>query len=606
MFDTKMQIPSMYPAMMMNQMGMQMQEQQLKDIHVPGVNDVMCGRGGGTNNHIGNIRFRQLVNGHKLRYLAATKSEKPMVSREVVTIWRGLNPPGRFLMQEKKSSDAGSAKVGQWYDIGDKKAREKASQCLRERTPEVLPFVKKLELQLKLQQQEESGVHDDSNDMHSAMTAQTASELSKELLHEQQQAAITAHMALKAYIPSSIMKLSQDVNANMNMNSPPPMPANPNAHMGRPMPNMTNMAMQNQPVRPAMQQQQQQQQLHIQSSHNPMMNTNQQQLFTVAYKKEQLAKEIEMLKQEQAKLEAEALAADRQVAAASAITTGQMTAEDILNELDVGSVEQGLEPIHPSESFANAQMTKEEYRNSVRALLGPSSGHSSSGGVSMTDGNTTNTFEDTNTTSKVSGGEKKERIHSFDKSDFMETMSRGSWVRSVNTFDDVSMASPGSSMKMLNDLEPLDIRDGGFLNENGILKTSDKSLGKASLSTYESQILENLMSPVNPNPDLDRVPGLPYIKENSTSGHMLPPPSQPRPTINQQNQQGQNMHNPANHLTNHQISEFSNRSMTMNARQRIETIAKMKSDPSMFNDNMSDLSEAMGSLDVSTNKSYKE
>lgn len=49
------------------------------------------------------------------------------------------------------------------------------------------------------------------------------------------------------------------------------------------------------------------------------------------------------------------------------------------------------------------------------------------------------------------------------------------------------------------------------------------------------------------------------------------------------------------------LSDFSNKSMSMNAR-----IAKMKSDPSLFNDNMSDLSEAMGSLDVSTTKSFKE
>jgi hypothetical protein len=34
-----------------------------------------------------------------------------------------------------------------WYDVGDKKAREKASQCLRERTPDVIPFVREIQRQ---------------------------------------------------------------------------------------------------------------------------------------------------------------------------------------------------------------------------------------------------------------------------------------------------------------------------------------------------------------------------------------------------------------------------------------------------------------------------
>lgn len=105
----------------------------------PGGNDILCGRGGGTNAHPGNIKFRKLVAAHKLRYLAASKSDKPSVAREVVKEWRTMNPPGRFLakMDPKllpPSPDDGSKdKPVVWHDVGDKKAREKASQCLRER-----------------------------------------------------------------------------------------------------------------------------------------------------------------------------------------------------------------------------------------------------------------------------------------------------------------------------------------------------------------------------------------------------------------------------------------------------------------------------------------
>jgi hypothetical protein len=107
--------------------------------------------GGGTNNHIGNVRFRQLVNEHKLRYLAAPKADKPKVAMEVVHIWRALDPPGRFLTK----TDASQGDDSLWHDVGDRKAREKASQCLRERTPDVMPFVKQLQDQGKKKKEDE-------------------------------------------------------------------------------------------------------------------------------------------------------------------------------------------------------------------------------------------------------------------------------------------------------------------------------------------------------------------------------------------------------------------------------------------------------------------
>ncbi|KAL7451429.1 hypothetical protein ACHAWC_003267 [Mediolabrus comicus] len=130
-------------------------------IQQPGENDILCGRGGGTNAHSGNIKFRKLVAAHKLRYLAASKSDKPNVARDVVKEWRSMDPPGRFLAKmdmkqmilanlitvedvkneqlqlQQQGGDAKSKSKKEtkvyWYDVGDKKAREKASQCLRER-----------------------------------------------------------------------------------------------------------------------------------------------------------------------------------------------------------------------------------------------------------------------------------------------------------------------------------------------------------------------------------------------------------------------------------------------------------------------------------------
>ena len=141
----------------------------------PGTHDVLLGRGGGTNNHAGNIKFRKLVNEHKMRYLACSKVDKPKVARQVVALWRKLDPPGRFLARQDESKRGpGSVKSQDnvWYEVGDKKAREKASQCLRERTPDVIPYIKHLRdqqnaiteqgvsfVQMQMQQQQEQQFH---------------------------------------------------------------------------------------------------------------------------------------------------------------------------------------------------------------------------------------------------------------------------------------------------------------------------------------------------------------------------------------------------------------------------------------------------------------
>jgi hypothetical protein len=87
-----------------------------------------CGRGGLTNHHKGNKRFRDVVTLHRPDYVRAPKIQKPSVARVIVRAIRNGDPPGRFLRKDDKT--------GQWIDIGDKKAAEKTSQALREKTTE--------------------------------------------------------------------------------------------------------------------------------------------------------------------------------------------------------------------------------------------------------------------------------------------------------------------------------------------------------------------------------------------------------------------------------------------------------------------------------------
>jgi len=101
----------------------------------PNVNDVLCGRGGRINSHRGNVRFRDVINSKKTIYLAPTtkKLEKAHIAAGIVNDIRSMNPPGRFLKEEKGT--------GMWYDIGDAKAIKKTGQALREDAPEIRPAI---------------------------------------------------------------------------------------------------------------------------------------------------------------------------------------------------------------------------------------------------------------------------------------------------------------------------------------------------------------------------------------------------------------------------------------------------------------------------------
>jgi len=101
----------------------------LKNIEKHRDQDVLCGRGGGTNHHVGNAHWRKLVNTNKRLYLSLPKKQKALVAKSIVHAVRAQNPPGRFLARDPSNS--------LWCDIGDQKATEKTSQALREGAPDI-------------------------------------------------------------------------------------------------------------------------------------------------------------------------------------------------------------------------------------------------------------------------------------------------------------------------------------------------------------------------------------------------------------------------------------------------------------------------------------
>jgi len=106
------------------------------------------------------VKFQQ-VKKHKMQYIAARKNDKPYVARAVVQMWKNQSPPGRFLM---KSSTSDNETSDIWYIIDDNEARKKVSQCLRERTPEIISSMQKLENRCNISKEEKSKEDDSLNE----------------------------------------------------------------------------------------------------------------------------------------------------------------------------------------------------------------------------------------------------------------------------------------------------------------------------------------------------------------------------------------------------------------------------------------------------------
>lgn len=56
-----------------------------------------------------------MVEDRKLEYVNSKRLDKPLVALEIIRIWRGQDPPGRFLKLDSN---------GLWSDVGDKKVSQ--------------------------------------------------------------------------------------------------------------------------------------------------------------------------------------------------------------------------------------------------------------------------------------------------------------------------------------------------------------------------------------------------------------------------------------------------------------------------------------------------
>jgi len=91
-------------------------------LHV-GDNDVVCGRGSIINKHVGNRRFRRIINENKLTYARCEKnSHKHFLALSIVLAIERKG--GRFLKRNEK--------LNEWIKISRKESVAKAAQALRD------------------------------------------------------------------------------------------------------------------------------------------------------------------------------------------------------------------------------------------------------------------------------------------------------------------------------------------------------------------------------------------------------------------------------------------------------------------------------------------
>eukprot|EP00588_Corethron_pennatum_P030346 CAMPEP_0194335904 /NCGR_PEP_ID=MMETSP0171-20130528/71190_1 /TAXON_ID=218684 /ORGANISM="Corethron pennatum, Strain L29A3" /LENGTH=358 /DNA_ID=CAMNT_0039099177 /DNA_START=173 /DNA_END=1250 /DNA_ORIENTATION=- len=99
-----------------------------RDISIPHEHDIIFQRDGLALKHPGNIIFEKYAKIAEKNYLMK-KFTKPETAKEIVKVFRNLNPPTRFLQKNETT--------GLWDDIGDERVHKKICQSFRnDRTKE--------------------------------------------------------------------------------------------------------------------------------------------------------------------------------------------------------------------------------------------------------------------------------------------------------------------------------------------------------------------------------------------------------------------------------------------------------------------------------------
>jgi hypothetical protein len=125
MMTNMLQTTTFQPLPVLSRGGKSKEPEIRQFVDTPTNLDVLLGRGGRSNHHVGNKRYRAEVENLQSWYKHSAKSEKKDLSQCLVNYVHSYG--GRFLKLDKAA--------GRWYVIPNNVARRKASQALREHVP---------------------------------------------------------------------------------------------------------------------------------------------------------------------------------------------------------------------------------------------------------------------------------------------------------------------------------------------------------------------------------------------------------------------------------------------------------------------------------------
>lgn len=136
----------------------------------PNENDILLGRGGNNNKHVGNAQLRRLVQMHCGAYKKSNKKAKSAIAWELVKYIQNLSPPGRFLRKDPETNE--------WQIVDDKIAKEKMNQSLRDAVSGKDAFSAKSKMNVKnLAVQHNSGTNTFTNPSSSVPPALPSSSI---------------------------------------------------------------------------------------------------------------------------------------------------------------------------------------------------------------------------------------------------------------------------------------------------------------------------------------------------------------------------------------------------------------------------------------------
>ena len=108
-----------------------------------------------------NVQFRKMVDEKRRVYLSSHfKREKRLIAETIVSNIMAMDPPGRFLSRDSKT--------GLWFSIGWDRAREKASQALRENSKKIRAEIHQKDIERQRENAKANGISSGTNSVPSA------------------------------------------------------------------------------------------------------------------------------------------------------------------------------------------------------------------------------------------------------------------------------------------------------------------------------------------------------------------------------------------------------------------------------------------------------